>query len=87
MSVETTSIEKKSLESHVELCAERYKFLENKLDTLDEKITKVEQVVEEVHNCIQEMQSRRNDQVMQWGGAIILTLVGVIGWLLASYVL
>ena len=87
MSVETTAIEKKSLESHVELCAERYKFLESKLETLDTKITKVEEVVEEVHTCIQKMQNRRSDQVMQWGGAVILTLVGVIGWLLANYVL
>ena len=87
MSVETTAIEKKSLESHVELCAERYKFLESKLDTLDTKITKVEEVVEEVHDCVQKMQHRRNDQIMQWSGAVILSLVGVIGWLLANYVL
>ena len=31
--VDTTDIEKKSLEAHVELCAERYRFLENKLET------------------------------------------------------
>ena len=85
--VETTAIEKKSLESHVELCAERYKFMESKLETLDEKITKIEEVVEEVHNCVHKLTVRRNDQVMQWGGAVILTLVGVIGWLLANYVL
>jgi 3-dehydroquinate synthetase len=85
--VETTAIEKKSLESHVELCAERYKFMEAKLETLDEKITKIEEVVDEVHNCVHKLTTRRNDQVMQWGGGIILTLVGVIGWLLANYVL
>lgn len=87
MSVETTAIEKKSLESHVELCAERYKFMEAKLETLDQKITKIEETVEEVHDCVHSLTVQRNDQVMQWGGAIILTLVGVIGWLLASYVL
>ena len=46
--VETTAIEKKSLESHVELCAERYKFMEAKLETMDAKITKIEETVEEV---------------------------------------
>ena len=35
---DTTDIEKKSLEAHVELCAERYKFLETKLDSLEAHI-------------------------------------------------
>jgi hypothetical protein len=33
--VEPTDIEKKSLEAHVELCAERYKFLETKLESVE----------------------------------------------------
>ena len=33
--MDTTEIEKKSLEAHVELCAERYKLLELKLETVD----------------------------------------------------
>jgi 3-dehydroquinate synthetase len=85
--VETTAIEKKSLESHVELCAERYKFMEAKLEIMDAKITKIEETVEEVHDCVHKLTVRRDTQVMQWGGAVILTLVGVIGWLLANYVL
>ena len=32
--VEATEIEKKSLEAHVELCAERYNALEDKLATM-----------------------------------------------------
>ena len=32
---DTTEIEKKSLEAHVELCAERYRFLENKLEMVE----------------------------------------------------
>jgi len=38
MAVETTSIEKKNLETHVELCAERYKFLETKLETVKKRL-------------------------------------------------
>ena len=34
----TTDIEKKSLEAHVELCAERYKLLETKLETVEEGV-------------------------------------------------
>ena len=32
---DTTEIEKKSLEAHVELCAERYRFLEEKLESVE----------------------------------------------------
>ena len=32
---DTTDIEKKSLEAHVELCAERYRLLETKLESME----------------------------------------------------
>ena len=37
--VDTTDIEKKSLEAHVELCAERYKLLELKLETVETSVS------------------------------------------------
>jgi len=86
MAVETKAIEKKNLETHVELCAERYKFLENKLDTVEEKVTGLESVIREVHDMIQDMGRRRNDQIVGWGAGTIAFLVGVIGWLVVTYV-
>ena len=38
----TTDIEKKSLEAHVELCAERYSNLEFKLENLDKRMDSLE---------------------------------------------
>lgn len=38
-------IEKKSLEAHVELCAERYKGLTDKLNDVDDKVQKLENKV------------------------------------------
>lgn len=35
---ETTQIEKQNLEAHVELCAERYKQLKLRLDTIEVKV-------------------------------------------------
>jgi hypothetical protein len=35
---DATEIEKKNLEAHVELCAERYRFIEEKLESLEGKI-------------------------------------------------
>lgn len=82
----TTDIEKKSLETHVELCAERYKFLEQKLETVERSVTGVETVIREVHDMIANLSEKRNDQILNWGVAIIGTLSAVIAWLVITYV-
>jgi len=84
---DTTDIEKKSLEAHVELCAERYRFLENKLDTVDRKIGVMEDMMKRVHDMMHNISNRRNDQIISWGLGIMATLLGTIGYLLAVYVI
>jgi prefoldin subunit 5 len=84
---ETTDIEKKSLEAHVELCAERYRFLEEKLETLEGNISSVKAMVVEVHNMIQTMSTKRNDQLINWGIGIMSIMTGIIGWLVVHYVI
>lgn len=84
--METTDLEKKSLEAHVDLCAQRYKFLEEKLDTVEDKMTGLERVVMEVHDMLAAMNDRRNDQIIGWGLGIIGTLIAMIGWLVTQYV-
>lgn len=42
-----TDIEKENLEAHVELCAERYKQLENRLTNVETKIGSLQKTVEE----------------------------------------
>jgi chromosome segregation ATPase len=83
---DTTEIEKKSLEAHVELCAERYRFLEGKLETVEEKITRLSTVIREVHDMVHDMAAKRNDQVMTWGAGLVASLFGIIGYLLITYV-
>jgi hypothetical protein len=85
--MEPTDIEKKNLEAHVDLCAQRYKFLENKLESVEKKVTDQGTVIREVHDMVQSMSEKRTDQLMNWGTGIIVTLVGVIAWLLTTYVL
>ena len=84
---DTTEIEKKSLEAHVELCAERYRFLEQKLEHMDEKIESQSTVIREVHDMVQNMGDKRTDQVMGWGMAIIAGLVGIVAYLLTTFVI
>lgn len=84
---ETTDIEKKSLEAHVELCAERYRFLEDKLEGLESKISAINTVVHEVHDMMQEIRNSRNTQLINWGIGIIGSLVVFVGFLLERFVL
>ena len=84
---ETTDIEKKSLEAHVELCAERYKFLENKLETVDTKIGTLENMLRELRDMMHGLSQERNNQIINWGLGGITILLGIVGYLLAVYVI
>jgi prefoldin subunit 5 len=79
MPIEATDIEKKSLEAHVELCAERYNALENKLTNLDTKIGDLSTMIKEVKQSVGKMAEKNNDRLIGWG-------VGLIGFLTASIV-
>lgn len=83
---ETTEIEKKSLEAHVELCAERYNQLEQRFEHVDGKISRLEILMREVHDMVQRMAEKRTDQIIKWGAGIIGTLIAVTGYLLVHYV-
>ncbi len=83
--MDPTDIEKKSLEAHVELCAQRYQFLEEKLDTLEQKMSHQATLICEVHEIVQKMSEKRNDQLIAWGLGIIGTLVGLSAWLAVQY--
>ena len=84
--VDTTDIEKKSLEAHVELCAERYRMLELKIETVEQEVGEVKGMVSEVHGIVRRMGEKRNDQLIAWGIGIIGTLLAVVGWLTAHYI-
>ena len=77
MTVEATDIEKKSLEAHVELCAERYNALEDKLATMSENIAHLCTMVAEVKPSVSKLTEKNTDRLISWG-------VGIIGFLAAS---
>jgi len=85
--MDTTDIEKKSLEAHVELCAERYRSLEMQLASANASIIGVKSMVTEVHEMVHKMGAKRSDQLIGWGIGIIGFLVATVGWLVANYVL
>ena len=83
---ETTDIEKKSLEAHVELCAERYRFLESKLEEVDSKMSAMDVMVRQVHDMVHDISHQRNNQIINWGMGIMATMLGIIAYLLTTYV-
>jgi predicted nucleic acid-binding Zn-ribbon protein len=83
---DTTNIEKKSLEAHVELCAERYSALESRLDNVDSKISQLEKIICEVRDMVQTMSEKRNDQLINWAIGAIGTLIAMVGYLVTQYV-
>jgi len=85
--LETTEIEKKSLEAHVELCAERYNSLEDKMTVMAENIDHLCIMVNEVKQTVSKMAEKRNDQILSWGLGIIGFLVAALGYVTTHYIL
>lgn len=83
---EPTDIEKKSLEAHVELCAERYKLLEAKLENVEHGVITAKTMLENLSNSVTKMAEKNNDRIIKWGVGIIATLAGVCGYLLTNYI-
>ena len=75
--VEATEIEKKSLEAHVELCAERYNALEDKMNAMSENIAHLCAMVAEVKSSVSKLSEKNTDRLINWG-------IGIIGFLGAS---
>lgn len=84
---EPTDIEKKSLEAHVELCAERYRHLDEKLVTLETTLQRVSVEISSVKSLVSTFSEKRNTQLINWGLGIIAALGSVIGYLVTHFVL
>lgn len=74
----TTSIEKKNLEAHVELCAERYAALEEKLINLDKRMTVLESHIVDIKESITNKTGGINKQLITIGTGIIGTMFAAI---------
>jgi tetrahydromethanopterin S-methyltransferase subunit G len=74
----TTNLEKESLEAHVDLCALRYK-------NLDERLSNVEEKIDEVHKDIQEGNKSMTKVLIGAAGTIVAGLLSTIVVLLMSF--
>ena len=62
---DTTDIEKKSLEAHVELCAERYRFIEEKLETVESKIAELKISIANIHDMLTTVNNKHQNQILK----------------------
>ena len=67
----TTNLEKESLEAHVDLCALRYK-------NLDERLSNVEQKVDLIHKDITDGQKSMTKVLIGTAGTIIAGLLSTV---------
>lgn len=77
----TRSLERENLEVHVELCSQRYSSLAGKLETIDKRLSRTEKSLEDLKDLIVATRTDRNTQLINWGVAIIGTLICVVGFL------
>ena len=85
--VEATEIEKKSLEAHVELCAERYNALEDKMSAMSENIAHLCVMVQEVKSSVSKLSEKNTDRLISWGIGIISFLSASTIYLISHYVI
>ena len=82
----STDIEKKSLEAHVELCAERYESLDKKLQTLENKVDKLETHIVSIKETLAGVGDRQTRQLLTIGTAIITVLITGIITILVHFI-
>lgn len=82
-----SDIERTSLDAHVSLCELRYQALERRIDEVEQSLTELKTMVQEIHVQLLKQQNRtwtRWDKI-QW--SLIGVLGGLVAWLFVTYVL
>jgi tetrahydromethanopterin S-methyltransferase subunit G len=70
-SLNTTALEKQSLEAHVDLCALRY-------ENLDTRLTAIEKKVETIHTDIVQGQKSITKVLVGTAGTIVASLLSIV---------
>ena len=70
-SINTQAVEKTSLKAHVEMCAERYKQLDERLEIIEVKVNRIEEVLNESKNGLAKV-------IIGAAGTIVAGIISVI---------
>jgi archaellum component FlaC len=77
-------IEKENLEAHVELCAERYRRLEEKFENVEDKISSVSSDLSGLHTSMSQDNKIIIKTLIATAGTIIVALVSAVAAVLTK---
>ena len=69
--MQQSRLERENLEAHVDLCAERYRVLEEKLDRIEEKFERIEQAIADMADK-QVNDAKGNNKVLIGAAATVI---------------
>lgn len=79
--------EETDLALHTKLCAQRYEQINEKFAHMDTRLDTIETTLVEIKDIINQDQRATLKQYLAWAGTIIMSLIGITGWLVTHYVL
>lgn len=82
--MQQSRLERENLEAHVDLCGERYRVLEEKLDRLESKIAHLTEHVERLHDQQTSDKIAGNKVVIGAAGTVIAGLLSTVVLLLMN---
>lgn len=74
--------ENEDLETHVSLCAERYQGIQNKFESLDGRLEKLEDKVDDIKQSIIQMNAGITKAMITTGGTVLVALISIAGVIL-----
>lgn len=78
MNANTTTLERESLEAHVDLCAMRYETLEKRFEVVEERLDKIEGKIEQIHEDIRTGNASMVKVLIGAAGTIVAGLLSTI---------
>lgn len=84
MPTRTTNFERQNLEAHVDLCAERYRVLEEKVSKIDEGLNQVRLVIQEMRDDNRKAMENMRTENMKSANQIRTTMLGAAATVVAG---
>ena len=78
MAIQSQQIEKKSLEAHVDLCAERYKELNTTITQMNERIDSLENHILDLKDDLNKITRSVNNRIITISGATVGVLASAV---------
>ena len=79
-----SAIEKQSLEAHVEICSERYGYLEENMERIESRLTVIEQQLDEIRHNLLVNEKNRYKSMWVFSGSLMAALVTSVIYLLIT---